>query len=159
MFDKICDLTDDKHFVIVNAYLKEGIIIYSYMHVQCVSGHVYGFDLFFIVEKSPDVCIGYLLMEYFPLGNINAIFSELTTLDKYTDDIQQIDKLKLNSQSNEEFGNYRIEWQKAMNMRDKITDCCKRLWRGIIDSLKHFHNQKLVHLDIKGIQLHIAICI
>ena len=89
-------------------------------------------------------------MEYFPLGNINSILWELTALDKYNDEIKRIDKLKDNAQSNEEFGEYRIQWQTARNMRDKITNCCKRLWHGIIDSLKHFHCQNLVHLDIKG---------
>ena len=117
---------------------------------------VHGFDFIFILEKSS---VGYLLMEYFPLGNISSIFEELTKLDECTDEIQRIDNLMLNSQSNEEFGKQMIPWQKAVKMRNKITDCCKRLWHSIIDSLKHFHDQNLVHLDIKGSLLYVALSV
>ena len=97
-------------------------------------------------------------MEYFPLGNITSILWELEVLDNYNNEIKRIDKLKKQSQSDEEFGKHRIPWQRATELRDKIVDCCKRLWHGIIDSLKLFHNQNLVHLDIKGSYLTTFIC-
>ena len=89
-------------------------------------------------------------MEYFPLGNITSILGELEALDECNNEIKRIDKLLEQSQSDEEFGKHRSLWQKATKKRNKIMDCCKRLWHGIIDSLKHFHDQHLVHLDIKG---------
>ena len=87
----------------------------------------------FIIEKSPGSYVGYLLMEYFPLGNINSILWELKALDKCKDEIKEIDNCKMRSESNEEFGKYRESWQRAVKLRDKINDCCKHLWHGIID--------------------------
>ena len=89
-------------------------------------------------------------MEYFPLGNISSVVSKLK---EDIDHIKTMKKLMRQTQTNEQFGEYRIPWKIAMDIEDKIPDCCRRLCLGIIDSLKCFHKQKLVHLDVKGILL------
>lgn len=141
VFEKICHLSDHKHFVVIHAYLIAGMYnMLYYLWFEC-----------FTIGNFPSDYTGYLLMEYFPLGNINSILPELKALDNYNDEIKAIDRLKKQSQSDEEFGKYRKPWQTAVKMRDKIVDTCKRLWDGIRDSIKCFHDQNLVHLDIKGI--------
>jgi len=102
-------------------------------------------------EKHPFGYTGYLLMEYFPLGNISSNLHELNVLDLYNKEIKEIENKMKTLKNDEEFGKCRIKWQTATGKRDKLIDCCKRLLFDIIESLKLFHAQNLVHLDIKGI--------
>lgn len=62
VFDKICNLTDEKHFVVVNAYLIEG----NYTSA-CVGVHICGFDLFYCRKISR--CLYWLSIDgIFPFG-------------------------------------------------------------------------------------------
>ena len=109
------------------------------------------------IEKcatSPSGYTGYLLMEYFPLGNIRCNLHELKAMDSYNKEIEEIEDIMKTTKSDEEFGRCRLKWQTATRNRDKLTDCCKRLLYGIIESLRYFHLHNLVHLDVKGTDIH-----
>ena len=97
--------------------------------------------------------IGYLLMEYFPLGAVGSRLHEFTKLGSYEEYIEEIqDKMK-QSKTDSEFGSHRTKWQTLQAKRDKLTNCCYCLVFSVIESLKHFHAENLVHLDIKGIYI------
>ena len=97
--------------------------------------------------------IGYLLMEYFPLGAVGSRLREFNELESYERDIEEIqDKMK-QSKNDSEFGGHRTNWQTLQAIRDKLTNCCYCLVFSVIESLKHFHAENLVHLDIKGIYI------
>ena len=97
--------------------------------------------------------IGYLLMEYFPLGAVGSQLREFNELKSCEKELKEIQHKMKESKTNSEFGEHRSKWQTAQSKRDKITNCCYRLVCSIIESLKLFHAQNLVHLDIKGSSL------
>ena len=96
---------------------------------------------------------GYLLMEYFPLGAVGSQLHEFNELESCEKELKEIQNKMKESKGNSEFGEHRSKWQTAQNKQDKITNCCYRLVCSIIESLKLFHAQNLVHLDIKGSSL------
>ena len=89
-------------------------------------------------------------MEYFPLGAVGSRLCELHELESCEKELKEIQNKMKELKTDKEFGEHRTEWQIAQNKRDKITNCCYRLVCSIIESLKLFHAQNLVHLDIKG---------
>ena len=98
--------------------------------------------------------IGYLLMEYFPLGAVASQLHEFNKLESCGKELKEIQNKMKQSKTNSEFGEHRSKWQTAQNKRDKITNCCYRLVCSIIESLQLFHAQNLIHLDIKGIAIY-----
>ena len=94
---------------------------------------------------------GYLLMEHFPLRDISYSLYEFTELESLEMEIEGIYNKMKESRTDSEFGVHRAKWQAAQRKRDKLNNCCYRLVYSIIESLKLFHEQNLVHLDIKGI--------
>ena len=94
-------------------------------------------------------------MEHFPLRDIRYNLREFSELESLEMEIEGIHNKMKESRTDSEFGVHRTKWQMAQRKQDKLKNCSYRLVYSIIESLKLFHEQNLVHLDIKGI----AICI
>ncbi|XP_065896963.1 uncharacterized protein [Dysidea avara] len=128
-FEDICQLSDSKHFVIVHAYLKR----------ECPQ-----------TKAHPCGYIGFLIMEYFPMGNISSNLWEFRRLNNCNSEIKRLEAEMKKQTTKEDFGEYMISWQEAHALKDKTLDCCNRLLCGIYNSLYQFHIvHEMVHLDVK----------
>ena len=121
----------------------------------------------------PDGYVGYLLMEYFPLGSIKAnlrkfqpddqkdyekwlkeeISERLKTINQLSQEIEktEIEMEDKGSGTDEEFGEYRQWWCSLRRQKAKVAAWCQHIIRGVMETIRRLHdNGKLMHLDIKG---------
>ena len=105
--------------------------------------------------------IGYLLMEYFPLGSITTNLrkfqsGEFKTLNQLSEEIEETeaDMKEMESGTDDEFGKYRQKWCSLKRQKDKVAAWCQHIIRGVMETIKRLHEEKLLHLDIKGMYVH-----
>ena len=106
--------------------------------------------------------IGYLLMEYFPLGSITDNLKKfqqcknregLKTLYQLSQEIEEMEceMRKKENGTDDEFGKFRHQWCALKRQKDKVGVWCQYIIRGVIEAVRRLHNENLTHLDIKGI--------
>ena len=105
--------------------------------------------------------IGYLLMEYFPLGSITANLrkfqsGEFKTMNQLSEEIEETeaDMKEMESGTDDEFGKYRQKWCSLKRQKDKVAAWCQHIIRGVMETIKRLHEKKLLHLDIKGMYVY-----
>ena len=104
--------------------------------------------------------IGYLLMEYFPLGSITANLKKfqddegekLKTLNQLSWEIEKMeaDMREKENRTDDEFGKYRKQWCLLKRQKEKVAAWCQHIIRGVMETIRKLHERKLMHLDIKG---------
>lgn len=106
--------------------------------------------------------IGYLLMEYFPLGSITDNLKKfqrcendegLKTLNQLSQEIEEMEweMRKKESGTDDEFGKFRHQWCALKGQKDKVAAWCQYIIHGVIETVRRLHERNLTHLDIKGI--------
>ena len=125
---------------------------------------LYNITMFILVkcqqnEKHPYGIIGYLLMEYFPLGSITAHLKKfepnhkhdcLKSLSQLSEEIQEVEYEMMKSGSNAKFGEFRDKWCPLKQQKEKVTAWCQGIIQGVMETIKSLHENKLIHLDVKG---------
>ena len=109
--------------------------------------------------------IGYLLMEYFPLGSITTNLKKfqhdkgerLKTLNQLSWEIEKMeaDMREKENRTDDEFGKYRKQWCSLKRQKEKVAAWCQHIIRGVMETIRKLHERKLMHLDIKGMSLQI----
>ena len=136
--------------------MKESVLIYYYCCcidlVKCQQSkvHPYGY-------------IGYLVMEYFPLGSITDNLKRfqprpgdkhegLKTLNQLSQEIEELesDMRKEESGTDDDFGKFRDQWCSLKRQKEKVAAWCQYIIRGVMETIRRLHEKKLMHLDIKG---------
>ena len=116
--------------------------------------------------------VGYLLMEYFPLGSITAnlkkfqpdkkddyerwlktIMGErLKTINQLSREIEEMEAEMREKENgtDDEFGKYRQQWCSLKRQKEKVAAWCQHIIRGVMETIKRLHDRQLMHLDVKG---------
>lgn len=112
-------------------------------------------------ELYPYGYIGYLLMEYFPLGSITNSLEKfkqtdqegLKTLSQLSQEIEEIesDMIEKEYGTDDEFGKFRHRWCTVKRQKEKVAAWCQHIIQGVIKTISKLHERNLMHLDIKGI--------
>ena len=128
------------------------VMVHCYIHlVKCEQNKVHPYSY-----------IGYLLMEYFPLGSITDNLKKfqrcenhegLKTLSQLSQEIEEIewDMREKESETDEEFGKFRHQWCALKRQKEKVASWCQHIIQGVMETVRRLHERKLMHLDIKGI--------
>ena len=112
-------------------------------------------------KPQPYGYIGYLLMEYFPLGSIadnlkkfqrGENSDESKTLHQLSQEIEEIEFLMREKENgtDDEFGKFRHRWCTLQARKEKVAAWCKHILRGVMETIRRLHKINLLHLDIKG---------
>ena len=134
-------------FLYVYTYCKVTLYISVKLVLVCILGECPQ------TKAHPCGYIGFLIMEYFPMGNISSNLWEFRRLNNCNSEIKRLEAEMKKQTTKEDFGEYMISWQEAHALKDKTLDCCNRLLCGIYNSLYQFHIvHEMVHLDVKGAQ-------
>ena len=108
--------------------------------------------------------VGYLLMEYFPLGSITDNLKKfqpgdkhenLKTLSQLSQEIEELesDMSKKESGTDEEFGKFRYQWCSLRRQKEKVIAWCRHIIQGVMETISKLHEKNLIHLDIKGTKI------
>ena len=112
-------------------------------------------------KPHPYGYIGYLLMEYFPLGSIADNLKKfqrdensegLKTLHQLSQEIEEIESaMREKKRTDDEFGRFRHQWCMLKAQKEKVAAWCQHILRGVMKTVRRLHEMNLLHLDIKGI--------
>ena len=111
--------------------------------------------------------IGYLLMEYFPLGSITANLKKfqpgdkgdkgerLKTINQLSWEVEEVEANMREKESgtDDEFGKYRQWWCSLKRQKEKVAAWCQHIIRGVMETIRRLHKRELMHLDVKGMYI------
>ena len=128
--------------------------------------HCHGCCYIYLVKCQQSILhpygyVGYLLMEYFPLGSITDNLKKfqpgnkhgnLKTLAQLSQEIEELesDMREKENGTDDEFGKFRHQWCSLQRQKEKVVAWCRHIIRGVMQTIKRLHEKKLMHLDIKG---------
>ncbi|XP_065897409.1 uncharacterized protein [Dysidea avara] len=130
IFHKLCQIKNNKHILPILAYLK--------VRCTCRNQDCSGFT-------------GYLIMEYFPIGNVDKVAAELREQRIYTNEfLNQTENEMEKYEDINHWLQFNVPWHISRRRRERYKEATLKLMKYAIRSTEELHRYRMLHLDIKG---------